>query len=247
MNTERRISLEPGFVLHRKPYRDTSLLLEVFTGRYGRVGLVAKGARRPRSALKGLLQPFQPLLLSWTGRGELRTLTGAEPAERPLFPAGPALAGGFYLNEVLLRLVERHDPQPDLYPVYARTVSALTRGSDMEWTLRLFERDLLQCLGYGLLLGDEAEGGGPVQSGGRYWYHLERGPVPDQGGGGIPVRGETLLALASGLPPPDPQGRAEAKLLMRNALRLYLGDKPLASRALFRQFAGSKRPQPSGE
>ncbi|WP_303904954.1 DNA repair protein RecO [Thiohalomonas denitrificans] len=246
MNTERRISLEPGFVLHRTPYRDTSLLLEAFTAEHGRVGLVAKGARRPRSALKGLLQPFQPLLLSWAGRGELRTLTGAEPAERPAFLAGPALASGFYLNEMLLRLVARHDPQPDLYPVYARTLSTLTKSSDMEWALRLFERDLLLCLGYGLLLGDEADGGGAVQSEGHYWYHLERGPVPEQGGGGIPVRGETLLALAKGQPP-NQQGRAEAKQLMRAALRLYLGDKPLASRALFRQFAGSKRPQPSGE
>lgn len=242
MNTERRTSLEPGFVLHRKPYRDTSFLLEAFTAQHGRVGLVAKGARRPRSALKGLLQPFQPLLLSWIGRGDLRTLSGAEPAERPVFLAGPALAGGFYLNEVLLRLVGRHDPQPDLYPVYARTISALAGGSDMEWTLRLFERDLLQCLGYGLLLGDEADGGGTVQSEGHYCYHLERGPLPDRGSGGIPVRGETLLALMSG-EAPDAEGRIEAKLLMRAALRLYLGDKPLASRALFRQMAG----KPSGE
>ncbi len=246
MSTERRTSLEPGFVLHRKPYRDTSLLLEIFTARQGRVGLVAKGARRPRSMLKGLLQPFQPLLLSWTGRGELRTLIGAEPAERPLFLAGAALAGGFYLNEVLLRLVERHDPQPELYPVYARTLSALAETSDMEWTLRLFERDLLQCLGYGLLLGDEADGGGTVQPGYRYCYHLERGPVPDRGSGGIPVRGETLLALESGNAPPDAEGRVEAKVLMRTALRLYLGDKPLASRDLFRQMAG-KPVQPSGE
>ena len=159
-----------------------------------------------------------------------------------MFLTGPALAGGFYLNEVLLRLVGRHDPQPDLYPVYARTVSALAGGSDMEWTLRLFERDLLQCLGYGLLLGDEADGGGTVQSQGHYCYHLERGPVPDRSSGGIPVRGETLLALMSG-EAPDAEGRIEAKLLMRAALRLYLGDKPLASRALFRQMAG----KPSGE
>lgn len=233
--SEGRIALERGFVLHRKPYRDTSLLLEAFTAEHGRIGLVARGGRRAGSTLKGLLQPFQPLLLSWSGRGDLKSLTGAEPDGRPVFLSGAAVAGGFYLNEILLRLTQRHDPHPELFRVYARTVLALAEGAEMEWTLRLFERDLLDCLGYGLLLTDEAESGEPVKPDARYCYHLERGPLPGSSVGGIAVGGETLLALQNGTVP-GPDGLAEAKRLMRAALRLYLGDKPLASRNLFRQL-----------
>lgn len=235
MSPDGRVALDPGFVLHRRPYRDTSLLLELFTETGGRLGAVSRGARGARSPLKGLLQPFQPLLLSWGGRGELRTLTGAEAAGRSLLLRGPALAAGFYLNELLLRLLQRHDPNPELYRAYGRALPRLAEPG-MEWTLRLFERDLLQALGYGLLLAETPEGE-PVQPQERYCYHLESGPVPGAAGG-LQLSGAALLALETGEAPGETE-QGEVKRLMRAALQLYLGDRPLASRELFRPLATS--------
>ncbi len=236
---DQRVTLTPTYILHRKPYRDTSLLLEAFAAEYGRIGLVARGARSAKSSVKGLLQPFQPLLLSWSGRGELRTLIAAEAGGRPAFFQGAALAAGFYLNELMLRLLARHDPHPELFEAYDRTVGALAR-SPAEWSLRLFERDLLQALGYGLLLTHTADDGEPVRPDAHYCYHLESGPVAvGSTGGGLPIKGTTLLALGSGGPEPAAAGLIEAKQLMRAALRIYLGDRPLASRSLFRHLAGT--------
>lgn len=240
MSSDGRVSLVSGYILHRRPYRDTSFLLEAFTADHGRVGLVSRGGRGPRSKTGGLLQPFVPLLLSWSGRGELRTLTGVEPGGRPAFPRGAALAAGFYLNELMMRLLQRHDPHPSLFSAYAEAVSSLANGMAAEWSLRLFERDLLTALGYGLLLTETAEPSEPVQPQRSYCYHLELGPVPDTGTGGIVVSGSTLLALAGG-EAPAADGLREAKQLMRAALRLYLGDKPLASRTMFKTLAAGDR------
>ncbi|MDH5784752.1 MAG: DNA repair protein RecO [Chromatiales bacterium] len=244
MSSEHKVQLQPAYLLHRKPYRDTSLLLELFSRDHGRIGLIARGARGAKSKLKGVLQPYQPLLVSWSGRGELQTLTSAETEGSALFLQGDTLASGFYLNELLMRLLARHDPHPDLYHIYHSTLQRISANHDIEWALRLFERDLLQELGYGLLLNHEGRGGVEVVPEGRYCYYHESGPQRMHGeeGGRLTVSGETLLALAQGRCE-VPQLRRESKLLMREVLARYLGNRPLASRELFRQ----KRPKRNEE
>jgi DNA repair protein RecO (recombination protein O) len=237
-----KLSLQPAYLLHSRPYRDTSLLLEAWSRDAGRVGLVAKGARGVRSRLRGLLQPFVPLLLSWSGRGELATLTGAE-ADGPC-PAlvGRALLSGLYVNELLLRLVPRNDPHPRLFALYGATLPVLADPHQEERALRLLERDLLEELGYGLVLDHEADTGLPVAPQRRYRYLLERGVVAAESDepGGIPVSGASLLALARG-ELRDRVGLKEAKELTRAALALYLGGRPLKSRELFAAFASLRR------
>lgn len=234
-----RVSLAAGFVLHRRPYRETSLLLEVFAADWGRLPLVARGARRGRGGMQALLEPFRPLLLSWGGGGEVASLAAAE-ADGPAPPlAGAALASGFYLNELLMRLTARHDPHPHLYRRYRDTLGCLAADAADVWALRLFERDLLAALGYGLSLAADA-GGAPLRTEATYCYLPEQGPVAGAGPcppAAVAVSGATLLALAGGAVP-DAAGLGEAKRLMRAALRPYLGDKPLASRALFARAGG---------
>src|SRR3990172_6126372 len=147
-----RHDAQPAFVLHNYPYRETSLVLEVFTQHHGRVAMVARGARRPRSALRGVLLAFQPLLLSWSGRSELRTLYKAEWRGGLPQLKGVALLCGFYLNELMVKLLPHDDPHKALYRTYFDTLHALGKGGDHAATLRRFEKHLLKELGYALTL-----------------------------------------------------------------------------------------------
>lgn len=227
--------LTPAYVLHSRSYRESSALVELFTREHGRVGVVARGARSGRSRLRGVLRPFLPLLVSWRGRGELGTLTGAEADGPVSVAAGPRLAGGFYLNELLVRLLARNDPHAALYDVYHRTLRQLADEAAAEPALRLFEKRLLAELGYALLLERESDGTA-VRPEGLYHYHLEEGPVAvarlseDRLG----VHGETLLAMA-GERFDGTRVLAEAKRLNRAALSRYLGGRPLRSRDLWRR------------
>lgn len=236
MSTEYRVQLQPAYLLHRKPFRDTSLIIELFSPDYGRIGLVAKGARSARSKLKGVLQPYQPLLVSWSGKGELPTLTSAEVQQVSNYLHGDALISGFYLNELLMRLLARRDPHPQLYNSYQQALHSLANENDIEWALRLFERDLLQELGYGLLLTHEGHSGEEVVPEGRYCYYHDSGPLSlhTDKSQQLAVTGASLLALSRGHCE-DATLRRECKLLMREVLSHYLGAKPLASRELFRQ------------
>lgn len=230
-----RVELEPAFVLHNRPYRETSLIVEAFGRDTGRLGLIAKGARRPKSGLRGMLQPFRPLLLSWSGRGELGVLTGTEPDGfvHPL--TGTALFSGLYMNELLMRLMHRHDPHPELFHYYRAALEALADGQTTEAVLRIFEKHVLESIGYGLVLDRDIASGEPILDDGAYRYELERGPtrIAPGDGEGLRVAGDTLLSLAR---EQLDSSRAldEAKQLMRVVLRRYLGDKPLATRTLFR-------------
>ena len=159
---------QPAFVLHSHPFRETSLVLEVFTRQHGRVALVARGARRPRSALRGLLMGFQPLTLSWFGKHELRTLHSAEWQGGQPQLQGRALLCGFYLNELLLNLMVRDDPHEQLFDYYQHTLQRLAHEKDHAAILRCFEKHLLQELGYALLLEHEADSGRPIDPSGRY-------------------------------------------------------------------------------
>lgn len=229
-----RASLEAGWILHTRPYRETSLLVEALTREHGRVGLVARGARGPTSRLRGLLQPLQPLLLSWVGRGELCTLTGAEPRGMSPVISANRLSHTFYMQELLLRLMQRNDPHPGLFDAYGRALGNLSSATvSAESTLRVFENALLHELGYGLVLDHEVGEGNPIKADQRYTYCLEHGPVLGVAEeAGVAVSGAALQALASGLVRERDHLR-EIKRLMRATLSLYLGERPLKSRELF--------------
>ena len=233
-----RIDNELGFVLHSYPFRETSLVVEVFTRHPGRLALVARGARRPRSALRGQVQPFTPLLLSWFGKGEVRTLHGAE-WQGGLAPlSGMPLLCGFYLNELLLKLLARDDPHEALFDYYHATLSELARPADdnLERILRRFERHLLSEIGYAATFHEEAETARPVREEQAYYFVPERGPYAGKGSGiGIPVSGRTLLDLDQDRFD-SPVTRAEAKQLMRALINHHLGGKPLYTRQMLKEL-----------
>src|SRR6266496_266125 len=236
---------EPAFVLHTYPYRETSVIVEALTAAYGRVALVARGAKRPRSELRGVLQAFQPLSLSWAGAGELKTLIKAEWRGGLPLVTGPALLCGFYLNELLLKLVPREDPHPKLYEEYESALSDLAHGAEQAPVLRRFELRLLAQLGYALPLTHEVDTGRPIDPAERYYYAFERGPrtLAAEPGRRYPaVRGATLLALASA----DyraPDSAAEAKRLMREVLDYYLEQRTIVSRRVVRDLQAIEEAQ----
>lgn len=236
-----RVAQQPAFILHRYNYSETSLLLEAFARDFGRIGLIAKGARRASSEQRGLLNPFQPLLLDWTGRGELATLVRADVERLPIPLQGKALYCGFYLNELLLRLLLRHDPHEDLFAWYQQALERLQDPAGIEAALRVFEKRLLQAIGYGLVL-DRTCDGEPIETGSLYVYAAERGAVPAQRRGleeGAAVHGATLLGLhAEDLR--DEAMLRESKMLLRSVLAQYIGDKPLHTVRLFRKTGGPK-------
>lgn len=238
MDRQSRDHLQRCFLLHRRELGDTSLLLEVFSLTEGRFPAVAKGARRARGGSSGTLQPFQPLWLSWSGRGEVRTLVRSEPAGRPFALAGDGLYCGLYLNELLVRLLGRGDPHPDLFAFYHAALDALAAGGAQEPVLRRFELELLEQLGYGPVLDRQAGEGAALDPGTSYVYLDGQGLAPAEGDeAGIP--GETLLAFAAGERLSPGQARA-LRGLMRRLLAPHLGPRPLRSRELFRRTtAGS--------
>ena len=236
MTNRLRVSLEPAWILHHYPYRDSSLLLEVFSKEYGRVGLIARGARSARARWHSQLQILQPLSVSWSARGDLGTLTGVENRGIVNVIPGRQVLCACYLNELLLRLLTRHDPHPELFVAYEQAI--LTLESAEEQTLRLFEKRLLQALGYGLLLDQDVDSGLALEDEALYEYRLERGPVQCRKAGdtGIYLHGSSLLALHRDAAL-DPRGCREVKQLMRAALALYLGARPLRTREVLRQLS----------
>ena len=235
--SKQRIQDEPGFVLHSYPFRETSLILEVFSRRHGRVALVARGARRPKSALRGLLMGFQPLLLSWFGKHELRTLHSAEWQGGQPQLQGTALLCGVYLNELLLNLMARDDPHESLFDYYQQTLQRLAQEDDHAFTLRCFEKHMLQELGYALLLENEANGGKPIVPDRNYRYILERGAVEETADSsqGIQVFGKTLLDMAAD-DYRDVNSARQSKQLMRILLDHHLSGKTLHTRELMRDL-----------
>ncbi|KGE10841.1 DNA recombination protein RecO [Burkholderia gladioli] len=228
-----RVSEQPGFVLHSYPYRETSLIIDVLTRDHGRVALVAKGAKRPHSALRGVLQTFQPLSLSWSGKSEMRTLTGAEWVGGMLPLGGDALLCGFYVNELLVKFCAREDPFPPLFQHYLVTLARLAHDEPAVQVLRSFERVLLRETGYARAL-NRTTARRAVQPEGRYVFDPERGvrEASDE----LPVHwpvvaGQTLLDMEE-----DDYHRAQtvaqSKTLMRFLLNTYLGGTPLATRQI---------------
>ena len=236
MSKLERTDLEPAFVLHSRPWRETSQIVEAFSRRHGRLGLIARGARRPNSGMRGLLQPFIPLLLSWRGKGELATLTGAEPEGGVLPLSGSAAIVGFYLNELLLRFLHRHDPEPLLFDHYRSALDRISCVDDPEPVLRIFEKRLLQAAGYALELEREVDSGLAIEPGEQYRYTANSGPERCSSGksSGVCVSGSTLLALAREQLD-DRRVLSQAKRLMRSIIDEHCGGRALVSRRLWRR------------
>ncbi|MCX7564370.1 DNA repair protein RecO [Xanthomonadaceae bacterium XH05] len=239
------MDLQPAYVLHARAYRETSLLLDVFTRDHGRVGLIARGVRGPRGqATRAALQPFQPQMLSWRGQGELFQLTTTDTAGIALGLRGDALLSGFYLNEVLLRLLPRHDPHAVLFWRYAECLNALAAGAPPAWELRRFERDLLDALGYALALSGDSGEGEPLDVSARYHFDPESGPRRIDGERAVPgsISGAALIALRDDAMP-DAATLRELRRLMRGVLLHHLGGRELRSWQVLGDLAATRRDQ----
>ncbi|ETT02415.1 MULTISPECIES: DNA repair protein RecO [Providencia] len=225
-----------AFVLHSRPYSETSLLIDFFTEGEGKIRLLAKGARRNRSPLRGCLQPFTPLLIRWSGKGEIKTLINADPVSLALPLSGTVLYSGLYLNELTARVIEFGTPYSSLFFDYLNCLQVLA-GSERtpESALRQFELALLSYLGYGVDFLHCAGSGEPVSDTMTYRYREEKGFIGSLVVDQLTFTGKQLRALAD-REFPDADTLKAAKRFTRMALKPYLGGKPLKSRELFRQF-----------
>lgn len=239
----RRVSDEPAWLLHHRPYLDASSILEILSRNHGRLSLVARGSRGANSRLKGILRPFLPLRLSWSSRSELGTLTGAELAGPPLLLSGEALLSGYYTNELLIELVHRHDPQPQIFAAYAQTVERLAASAEPAPVLRQFELELLQLLGYAINLDHDTRSNAPLVADESYEYRVAQGPVRVEGGGGtMTFSGRDLLELRA-RDFSRPETLRSAGRLLRAAIAYHLDGKELKSRRVLLDIRRRQRRQ----
>jgi DNA repair protein RecO (recombination protein O) len=232
-----QVNAEPAYILHKRHYRETSQILEVFSRNHGRLSLMSRGSRSPRSRTSGILQPFRPLLLGWYGRGEMPSLRGVDAADgRPPELRGKSLMSAMYLNELLVILLHRNDVHEALFTDYHETLYTLQQTAGLEVMLRNFEIILLEQTGFGLNLVHDADSGEPVLPDRYYAYHFEHGPVCCQSGPSRQnpvISGSSLLAFNAGKLE-TPGSIAEIKKLMRYVINSHLGGRKLKSRELFR-------------
>lgn len=237
--TVRRVSLAPAYILHHRPYRDTSRILEVITRDHGRLSLFARGVRGPKAKLASVLQPFQLLLLSWSGRGEAAQLTGAESADHdPSLPAASLMAS-FYLNELLMKLTTRHDPLPVLFDDYHATIEGLRRGMLLEPRLRIFEKRLLDALGYGLDLATQAHTGTAIEAAAYYHFRPAQGLVPTVAEAHGALSGRSLISLANERLE-SARDLEDARRLLQSALAQCLEGRELTTRVVAKAVARSE-------
>jgi len=238
----RRVLLAPGYILHHRPYRDTSRILEVLVRDHGRLTLFARGVRGTKPRFGGVLQPFDLLLLSFQLGREAGQLTGAESAESaPALPAGSLMAG-FYLNELLLKLTARHDPVPEVFEEYRRALTGLRAAGSLEAVLRVFEKRLLEAVGYGVDLTSEARTGRAVEAGKFYRFRANEGVYAVETDGADAVAGSSLIELAREA---LTAGRAleDARRVLKAALAERLEGEELTTRKVARALAGARAPR----
>jgi len=239
-----RVQQEPAWLLHHRPFRDSSRILDVLTREHGRLSLVARGVRSAKSPLKGVLRPFMPLSLSWVSRSELGTLTGAEMNGAPVSLSGDGLLSGYYANELLLKLMHRFDPQPEIFSLYGRTVERLAGNDQPASLLRGFEVELLGLLGYALNLEHDVMRHEDIDVAQYYEYRSAHGPVPvDQRQGPMVFSGRELLGIRSGRFS-EPDTLRAASRLLRGVIAYHLDGKELMSRKVLRELR--QRPPESG-
>ena len=237
MTTQRRVQQQPAFVLHHRPFRDSSQLLDIISRDHGKLALVARGSRGARSRLKGVLRPFMPLAVSWVMKSDLGTLTGAEVRGAPLSLAGDALLSGYYVNELLLHFLHRHDAQPEIFEAYSHTIQALAGAGDaVAPCLRHFEIELLRQIGYALNLDHAQDAAEPLESDQHYEYRVEQGPVAvSRDEGHMVFTGATLRAIAAE-EFSDPEVLRAASRLLREVIAFHLGGKELKSRKVLKEM-----------
>lgn len=232
-----KVKLTTCFVIHTRAYLESSLLLDVFSRQYGRVDMVAKGIRRNKSRFAGLLQPYQRLQISWVGKRELMTLTDVEEDTPAYAILGNKKIFAFYINELLSKLLHRHEPHPQLFELYEKTITELAATGHGDVILRNFEKGLLQSLGYGLSLEYDIDDGQRIEADKQYYYLLNKGPskhIPVTNDY-VKISGNSLLALLKGNPATKIE-LTEIKYLMRSILHIHLDGKPLSSRALYKAY-----------
>lgn len=231
-----RISLQPAFVLHYRPYRETSVIVDLLTKDFGRISVIARGVRTAKSRIRALIQPFVPIMVSWQGKSELTTLTTIEALGAPIRLHGDYLLSAFYLNELLIRVLHKHDAHSQLYTIYFDTLLELERNEILPKTLRIFEKKLLEELGYGLQLQYDVAEGKPIIAEQQYSFWVEQGFKPwyedEKINEAYIFSGKSLVALANESLN-DADSLKETKRLMRLALAPILGAQPLHSRKLF--------------
>jgi DNA repair protein RecO (recombination protein O) len=231
MSAQRRVQQQAAFILHYKPFRDTSQILDLISRDHGKLAVVARGSRGAKSRLKGVLRPFMPLSMSWVIKSDLGTLTGAEVRGAPLSLSGDALLSGYYVNELILHFLHRHDPQPEIFDAYARTIEALAEtGAAVAPILRQFEMALLRHSGYALNLDYESGSSNSLAAEQHYEYRMEQGPVAvSRDEGPLVFKGQILAAIAAEQFGEQAVLRA-ANRLMREVISFHLGGKELKSR-----------------
>ncbi len=225
-----RVQQQAAFILHHRPFRDTSQILDVLSREHGKLSLVARGSRGPKSRLRGVLRPFMPLEMSWVQRSDLGTLTGAEMHGAPLRLSGDALLSGYYVNELLLHFLHRHDPQPEIFDIYVRAIEALGAAEEVAPCLRQFEIELLGALGYALNLDHEANSHEPLQAELSYEYRFEQGAVSVARSEGQLVFSGALLTAIAEQRFEEPDVLRAANRLLRDVIGFHLGGKELKSR-----------------
>ena len=237
MTDRESVELEHAYVLHQRPYRNTSQIIECLTYNHGLVALVAQGSRRPKSGQRAILQPFLLLQISWIRRGDLGRLTHVELIPPASELSGERLLAGFYLNELLLRLLARGDANVPVFSCYSRALADLMIRAKTSRVLRLFELRLLEALGYGLNLGHDVETGAPISAERCYHFIPERGfrSESELTNGEDYYSGRDLISLQDGTLDDDNSLRA-AKRLLSTALRVYLGERPLKTRLVLRDI-----------
>jgi len=230
MSNPRRVQQQAAYLLHHRPFRDTSLLLDIFSRDHGKLALVARGARTQKSRLKAVLRPFMPLSLSWVAKSDLGTLTGAELDGRPLTLGGDSLMSGYYLNELLMHFLHRHDAQPEVFAAYAETVVRLAASADPAPALRVFELELLKLLGYAVSFGQDAISHEEIRADAHYEYRAEQGPVRvNRSSGQMVFSGTELIGIREHRFEEVDSLRAASRLL-RELIAFHLGGKELKSR-----------------
>ncbi|MDD5410588.1 MAG: DNA repair protein RecO [Methylobacter sp.] len=229
--TELSVYLQPAFILQQRKYRETSLIIDVLTRDFGRISLLAKGVRKAKSKTVGLLQPFVPLIISYVGKAELKTLTDVEIIQPFSEIKGLALYCGFYINELVSCFLHKYDPHPEVFGHYKDCLTGLADSSKMEAALRLFELDLMDSVGYGLQLEYDANDK-PIDPLKKYAFTAGQGPIESVDG---QFSGKTLQAISL-REFTDPQVLCEAKILMRTVIDVYLQGKPLKSRTVINKI-----------
>jgi DNA repair protein RecO (recombination protein O) len=236
----RRIQQQPAYILHHRPFRDSSLILDVVTRDHGKIALVARGSRSAKSRLAGVLRPFLPLRISWMARGDLGTLTGAEAAGRPSGVSGDGMLAAFYVNELLLNFLHRHDPQPEIFALYEAVMTSLGASAEIAASLRSFELELLGLLGYAVSFQPHAAAEVALDPAQHYEYRVEQGPVPVGRSAGPMVFQGAVLQSIHAQAFDDPVILRAANRLLRQLINHHLGGKALKSRKVLMELHRSR-------